>query len=341
MREALSKRTRSQGTAKTAARSSSRAKTASSLKRGSPRRATAAAPKRAKPAPATHAKKSAAKKSAATKKTTPKIAKPKAAKPRAKLSAKPNAKSNAKSSAKKALTLKAKPKPKVKLPEVKFKSQAKLKSAAPAPRGKVSAKPQGKIQGKGKPKAETKRVVSPPPPPPEPPRRQVASAVLRAFEHAVKVFHRRQFAEAKSLFESLHHRYPEEMEINARAQTYIHVCHQKLARPPASPRDADELYDRGVVALNIGDFTQARTFFEKALRLRPDAPHVLYSLAATHAQAGAPDQALDYLTRSIQMQPRFRTQAMNDVDFSGLREDKRFMELLGIASPFDLLESRH
>jgi hypothetical protein len=41
------------------------------------------------------------------------------------------------------------------------------------------------------------------------------------------------------------------------------------------------------------------------------------------------------------MQPRFRTQAMNDMDFSGLREDRRFLELLGITSPFDLLESRH
>ena len=96
-----------------------------------------------------------------------------------------------------------------------------------------------------------------------------------------------------------------------------------------------------MVALNIGDFTQARSFFEKALRLRPDAPHVLYSLAATHAQSGAHDQALDYLNRSIQMQPRFRTQAMNDTDFSGLREDKRFLEMLGITSPFDLLEFRH
>jgi tetratricopeptide (TPR) repeat protein len=301
MRESLSKRTRPSA-AKTAARSS-RTKTSSSPKRGASRPATAVSPKRRKAAAGT-------KKAAAPKKSAAKKAKP---------------------STKKAVALKTKPKPKVKLSKVKFKS------SAPARRGKTAAKTQSKI----KQKTPSKRLVSPPPPPPEPPRRQVSSAVLRAFEHAVKVFNRRQFAEAKPLFESLQHRYPEEVEINARAQTYIHVCNQKLARPPSSPRDADELYDRGVVALNIGDFTQARTFFEKALRLRPDAPHVLYSLAATHAQSGAPDQALDYLTRSIQMQPRFRTQAMNDMDFSGLREDRRFLELLGITSPFDLLESRH
>jgi tetratricopeptide (TPR) repeat protein len=183
--------------------------------------------------------------------------------------------------------------------------------------------------------------LSPPPPlPPEPPRRQVPSAVLRAFEQAVKVFNRRQYAEAKAMFENLQPRFPNEVEIISRSQTYIQVCDQKLAHTPSVPRNADELYDRGVFALNIGDFTQARTFFEKALHLRPDEPHLLYSLAATHAQTGSHDQAIDYLRRSIQIQPRFRAQALNDSDFSDLRENKQFLELLGLTSPFERLDSR-
>jgi len=176
--------------------------------------------------------------------------------------------------------------------------------------------------------------------PPEPSRRHVSSAVLRAFEHAVKVFNRRQFVEAKQLFENLQTRFPNEVEIVARVQTYLQVCKQKLSRSPLTPRDADELYDRGVFALNVGNFPQARTFFEKALRLRPDEPHLLYSLAATHAQTGSHDQALDFLKRSIQIQPRFRSQALNDSDFSMLRENKRFLELLGLTSPFERLEFR-
>jgi tetratricopeptide (TPR) repeat protein len=218
---------------------------------------------------------------------------------------------------------------------IRSKTKAMAKSSRLA-RPKAPPKPGPKVSKK----AISKHTVSPAPPP-APARRQVSEAVLRAFTHAVKVFNRRQFAEAKPLFESLQARYPDELEIIARAQTYIQVCNQKLARPPASPRTADDLYDRGVMALNIGDFTQARQFFEKALRLRPDEPHLLYSLAVTHAQTGSHDQALDYLGRSIKIQPRFRTQAMNDSDFSGLREDKRFLELLGITSPFDLLESKH
>jgi len=177
-------------------------------------------------------------------------------------------------------------------------------------------------------------------PPPEPPRRQLTSGALRAFEHAVRVFNRRHFEEAKSLFEGLQVKFSTEVEILARAQMYIQVCSQKLTQAQSAPRNADELYDHGVYALNIGDFTQAKTFFEKALRLKPNEAHLLYSLAATHAQTGGVDQALDYLKRTIQIQPRYRFQALNDSDFSGLRENKQFLELIGLASPFDLLQSR-
>jgi tetratricopeptide (TPR) repeat protein len=200
-----------------------------------------------------------------------------------------------------------------------------------------------RTKGKGKVSLVVRRATQLPKVPllpPEPPRRQVSSAVLRAFEQAVKVFNRRQYAEAKGMFENLQSRFPNEVEIISRAQTYIQVCSQKLAHTPSLPRNADELYDRGVFALNIGDFTQARSFFEKALRLRPDEPHLLYSLAATHAQTGSHDQAIDYLRRSIQIQPRFRAQALNDMDFSDLRENKQFLELLGLTSPFERLDSR-
>lgn len=194
-------------------------------------------------------------------------------------------------------------------------------------------------------KASTKtkrKLILPMPvaPPPEPPRRSVTSAALKAFEHAVRVFNRRHFEEAKPLFESLLSKFPQEAEIIARSQMYIQVCSQKLAHVEIAPRNADELYDHGVYALNIGDFTQARSFFEKALRIKPDEAHVLYSLAATHAQTGAMDQAIDCLKRTLQVQPRYRFQALNDSDFSVLRENKQFLELIGLASPFDLLQSR-
>lgn len=263
-------------------------------------------------------------------------------------SSRPSAAKPAKKTAAGKTTVSVKKRSPVKKTTASSKPTVKAKSVKTSPRAKTPLKVLRK--GKGKPLARTRgRVASKramkvvprvaPPPPPEPPRRQPATGVIKAFEQAVRVFNRRQYSEAKDLFESVQQRYPQEVEINARAQIYIQVCSQKTARPISSPRDADELYDRGVVALNTGDFTQARAMFEKALRLRPDEPHLLYSLAATHAQTGSHDDAIDYLLRSIQIQPRYRTQAMNDADFTELHNDKRFLEMLGVKSPFDLFDA--
>ena len=234
-----------------------------------------------------------------------------------------------------------------KTPKATLRRPAPKATAGPAKtQKKIIAKTQKKVVAKKRVKAKTLRrlpmIVSKAPPQPEPPRRQVTSGALRAFEQAVKVFNRRQFIDAKAMFETVQLKYPGDVEIVARAQMYIQVCKQKLEQETksATPRNAEELYDHGVFALNIGDFTQARSFFEKALRLHPDAPHLLYSLAATHAQTGAHEEALNYLKRSIQVQPRFRAQAYNDADFSGLRDNRQFLELIGLTSPFDLLESK-
>jgi hypothetical protein len=241
---------------------------------------------------------------------------------------------------------------KTKIKETKVRAKASAKasgktagrtSTSPASVVKPEVKSVDKVQP-GKALAKGRRKIVLPiqlaPPPAAPPRRAITSGALRAFEHAVRVFNRRHFEEAKPMLENLLAKYPGEVEIIARTQMYLQVCNQKLSQTQSAPHNADELYDRGVYALNIGDFSQAKTFFEKALRLKPEEPYLLYSLAATHAQTGAMEQALDYLKRTFQIQPRYRTQALHDADFSGLRENKQFLELLGLASPFDLLQSR-
>lgn len=213
------------------------------------------------------------------------------------------------------------------------------KSSAKAPSKAIKvSKPKVKIQASA-PKS-SRPIPKPVIASPRVPRQQTATQALRAFERAVKTFNLRQFSEAKALFEELQQRYHQEVEIISRSQTYIQVCNVRLAGNRALPRNADEFYDRGVVALNVGNFAQARSFFEKALKLRPDDSHTLYSLAATYAQTGSTDQALTYLQQAVQRQPRLRQRALQDTDFSTLKDDRRFLELLGATSPFDLLGTR-
>lgn len=218
-------------------------------------------------------------------------------------------------------------------------AKPKVKLAAPPPKIKIRATaPKVKLQA-ATPKRQ-RPTAKPGIPPIRIPRQQTATQALRAFERAVKAFNLRQFSEAKALFEELQQSFHQEVEIISRSQTYIQVCNVRLAGNRALPRNADEFYDRGVVALNVGNFTQARSFFEKALKLRPDDSHTLYSLAATLAQTGSTDQALTYLQQAVQRQPRLRQRALQDTDFSALKDDRRFLELLGATSPFDLLEAR-
>ena len=193
--------------------------------------------------------------------------------------------------------------------------------------------------------ARTLAKLPPPPPPPpmlpEPPRHTVSPAALKAFEQAVKVFNRQHYEDAKKLFESLEDKFPLDGEVIGRAQIYLQACAKKLAAViPVRPVTADDLYDQGVHALNNGDYDQAKQYFEKALKLNPNEPDFLYSLAAVHAQTGARDEALDLLGRSIQLKPRFRSQAFEDSDFSELRSHREFMELLGLTSPFERLEQK-
>ncbi len=223
------------------------------------------------------------------------------------------------------------------LPSKQVTTTKKSLTKAPSKPLKV-AKPKVKIQTS----APKRNRLAPKPAISSPriPRQQTATQALRAFERAVKTFNLRQFSEAKALFEELQQRYHQEVEIISRSQTYIQVCNVRLAGNRTLPRNADEFYDRGVVALNVGNFAQARNFFEKALKLRPDDSHTLYSLAATYAQTGSTDQALTYLQQAVQRQPRLRQRALQDTDFSTLKDDRRFLELLGATSPFDLLGAR-
>jgi hypothetical protein len=197
-------------------------------------------------------------------------------------------------------------------------------------------------------KMQVKKVLPPPPPPKVKPVSKAAKAIprqiitnqaLSIFEKALKLFNSRDYSQAKEKFLDLHVRFHSEVEIIARSQTYIQICEIRLASQNTVPRNADEYYDRGIVALNVGDFLQARSLFEKALKLRPDDSHTLYSLAATLAQTDI-EQSLTYLSKAVQKHPRLRQRALNDADFSTLKEDRRFLELLGASSPFDLLEAR-
>src|SRR5258706_7775294 len=158
--------------------------------------------------------------------------------------------------------------------------------------------------------------------PPQPTHDEAAA--LRAFEIAHKEFARGRFAEARSQFRTLVEKFASVSEVAARAPTYLTVAEARLRTELSLPKDADSLYDRGVIELNRGEYVAAQELFERALRREPEAPHIHYGLAASRARLGAIDTALKSLRRALDLQPTLRIRAQRDPDLSPLRSDPEF-----------------
>ena len=164
-------------------------------------------------------------------------------------------------------------------------------------------------------------------PPPRQPTLAEAEA-LKAFERAHKEFTRGRFGEARNQFRALLDKYSQVSEVAARVRTYLAVAEARLRTESMLPRDADSLYDRGVIELNRGEYVAAQEMFERALKREPEAAHIHYGLAATRARLGALDLALQSLQRALDIQPTLRVRAQHDQDLTSLRNDPDFDRLV-------------
>lgn len=174
------------------------------------------------------------------------------------------------------------------------------------------------------------RAQRPLPVAPPPPRQPTVdeSAALKAFERAHKEFSRGRFGEARNQFRGLLEKYSQVSEVAARARTYLAIADARLRTESILPRDADSLYDRGVIELNRGEYVAAQEMFERALKREPEAAHIHYGLAATRARLGSLDLALQSLQRALDLQPTLRVRAQHDQDLTSLRNDPDFDRLI-------------
>src|SRR5688572_10564798 len=165
----------------------------------------------------------------------------------------------------------------------------------------------------------------------QPPPRQPTvdeSAALIAFERAHREFTHGRFGEARNQFRALLDKYSQVSEVAARARTYLAIAEARLRTENMLPRDADSLYDRGVIELNRGEYVAAQEMFERALKREPEAAHIHYGLAATRARLGSVDLALQSLQRALAIQPNLRVRAQHDHDLNPLRNDPDFDRLI-------------
>lgn len=219
---------------------------------------------------------------------------------------------------------------------VSSKVKAKAPVRKPAPPAKKTSKTVSvkatrphPVQSKKTKKAVTlppRKIVAPPTPPRQPTRDEAAA--LKSFERAHKEFTRGRFGEARIQFRALIEKYANVSEVTARARTYLTVAEARLRTELALPRDADSLYDRGVIELNRGEYVAAQEMFERALKREPEAAHIHYGLAATRSRLGSVETALESLQKALELQPNLRVRAQHDQDLTTLRNDPDFERLV-------------
>lgn len=92
--------------------------------------------------------------------------------------------------------------------------------------------------------------------------------------------------------------------------------------------DPRVLISIGNAFLSRGEYDRALREYERAIKLSPDEPIVLYNLGCLYALKDEPDRAFDYLRRSIAAGYDDAEWLQRDPDLKSLHEDPRFAELV-------------
>ncbi len=143
-----------------------------------------------------------------------------------------------------------------------------------------------------------------------------STAQLKSYEVAVQLFAQRKLPEARERF--LEAAKGPAAHISDKARSYIQVCERRTAGAEAPILTAEEHFNYGVERLNARDVERAKHHLGHALRMDPDADHILYTMALCCGLAGDGNGACENLKRAIDLEPRNRILARQDPEFLGL-----------------------
>lgn len=119
--------------------------------------------------------------------------------------------------------------------------------------------------------------------------------------------------------------FPKELDIAARAESWIKI----LSKPPASElKTPEDHYIRGVELVERSRLDEPLGHFNKALELDPDYEDAEYNIACIYCRLGQYEKALDILWYLSETNERYIEAAMNDEDFEPIWQNKDFIDLI-------------
>ena len=154
---------------------------------------------------------------------------------------------------------------------------------------------------------------------------------LDIYTEGIAALGRQDWAEAARLFETVIQE-SDTPELTQRARQFLATSRQKLARNQQEDRAAgeDDPYLRALFEKNRGDFRQALELCRKDAREQKD-DRFAYLAASIHALEGRPDDAVQSLTRAVELNRKNRIHAFHDPDFADLRRNRDLPPLFGLS----------
>ncbi len=172
-----------------------------------------------------------------------------------------------------------------------------------------------------------------PPSPPSPVMRAAAydDPALDAFTAGLQALQKRNWSEAADLFESALAQ-SDRVDLSARARQFLASARQHLpARSADTAADAgSDPFLQAVYLKNQGDLAGALDLCRREGRDQK-GERFAYLAASIQAAEGRIDEAVQGLTRAIELNPKNRVHAYHDPDFAEIRKDRDRRPLFGLS----------
>lgn len=179
---------------------------------------------------------------------------------------------------------------------------------------------------KAKPKPETQ-------PQPKPkvsaPTRSAADPALDAFTEGLAALHKKDWKKATELLEKAVD-LADRSELRDRARQFLTAARQKAAEGGKAAGAEVEPYLQAVYERNCGNLQAALEICQKGGRDQKDE-RFAYLAASIHAVENRLDEAVQVLSRAVELNPTNRIHAFHDPDFAELRKNGSHRHLFGLS----------
>lgn len=158
---------------------------------------------------------------------------------------------------------------------------------------------------------------------------------LDAFTKALDAFHKRDWPKSAELLENVLAE-SDRPDLSARARQYLAAVRQKMEEAGAAKgkgkakAEEGDPFLRAVVEKNRGDAAAALEICRQEGREQKDE-RFAYLAASIHAAEGRTDEAVQALSRAIELNAKNRVHAFHDPDFAELRKDRDHRQLFGLS----------